>query len=242
MENTGGALIGIWRGDWSVTHKPPPDWQAIERSEWLKSRDEVTKELRDNAPRVEEAAATFAEKFGYPVKSVMDKMGQDDMFAATFAKQPGRTGLHEKVAAKWIAELPEVTDFRSLPKRGIDSIKIDSDGNLRRGAGKEVPGKTLDFQWKSGGKIYYAMHKYTKDSGGAQDNQFLEMLELMKRFHHCSDASITLVVIVDGEYYQRSNCTRLRELVQQERDRPPVSKALAIGDLQEFLRAQSPRL
>lgn len=222
-----------------MAHKPPPDWEAIERGEWLKSRDEVTKELRANAPRVKEVAATFAGKFGYSVKSVMDKMSRDDMFAAAFAKQPGRTGLHERVAAKWIAELPEVTGFQSLPKRGVDSIKIDSDGNLRRNAGKEVPGKTLDFQWMSGGKIYYAMHKYTKASGGAQDNQFHEMLELMKRFHPCSDTSITLVVIVDGEYYQRSNCARLQELIQQERDRPPISKALAIGDLQEFLRAQS---
>ena len=239
MESIGGAWIGIWREDWFVSRKPPPDWEKIERNEWLKSRDEVTEELRKNAPRVEEAAASFAERFGYSVESVLDKMGQDEMFAAAFAKQPGRTKLHERVAAEWIAGLPEVSDFISLPTHGKGSIKIDSDGNLRPGAGKEVPGKSLDFQWKSGGKTYYAMHKYTKESGGAQDNQFHEMKELMRRFHHCSDTNITLVVIVDGEYYQRSNRSRLRELKRHQRDRPPISKALPIGELQAFLRAQS---
>ncbi|MDA7962929.1 MAG: hypothetical protein MPK36_10255, partial [Gammaproteobacteria bacterium] len=131
---------------------------------------------------MEEAAAKFAARFGYVVKSVLSKIGKDKMFAATFAKRPGSTGLHEKVAAKWIAELPEVSDFVSLPNGGKNSVKIDSDGNLRRGAGKEVPGKTLDFQWKSGGKTYYPMHKYTKERGGSQDNQFHEMRELMRRF------------------------------------------------------------
>ena len=219
--------------------KPPPDWEKIEQNEWIKSRDEVAKEVRANSPRVEEAAAKFAARFGYVVNSVLSKIGKDKMFAATFAKRPGSTGLHEKVAAKWIAELPEVSDFVSLPNGGKNSVKIDSDGNLRRGAGKEVPGKTLDFQWKSGGKTYYAMHKYTKERGGSQDNQFHEMRELMRRFQNCSDRSITLVVIVDGEYYQRNNRERLRELKGHQRDRPPISKALSIGDLQKFLRAQS---
>lgn len=219
-----------------MPHEPPPDWDDIEREEWRKSRDRVAGEVDAGAERVLRVAGTFAGKFGYALKSVLDKIRNDTMFAAHFAKQPGRTGLHERIAAEWISALPEVTDFKTLPKSGPQSVKIDSDGNLRRGAGKKIPGKTLDFEWVSGGKTCYAMHKYTKDSGGAQDNQFNEMKELMLRFLRCSDTGIGLMVIADGEYYQRNNCAKLHELAALERTHPPRSKALAIGDLPAFLR------
>ena len=75
------------------------------------------------------------------------------------------------------------------------------------------------------------MHKYTKEGGGNQDSQYKEMVELMKRFLQCRDRDITLLIIVDGDYYQKNEETRLNELKHNQRYTPPKSYALSIGEL-----------
>lgn len=82
-----------------------------------------------------------------------------------------------------------------------------------------VPGDPLDFIWTTGGKTFYAMHKYTKEGGGNQDSQYQEMIELMKRFLHCRHALVVLLVIVDGKYYQENNAKRLANLQGYQREK-----------------------
>ena len=55
------------------------------------------------------------------------------------------------------------------------------------------------------GKVkVYAMHKYTKKSGCNQDNQYKEMINLLKNFIGCSDKGCILLIIVDGKYYNQN--------------------------------------
>ena len=213
----------------------PPDYVAIERVKWLSA----SKNVSADDDRVRKAASAFADRFDYKLNSVIEKISVDRMFAAWFAKTPSKTGLHESIAGAWIKDLPNVSSFCHLPKGGINSVKIDSDGNLRGGTEPGVPGKSLDFSWVSSRQKYYAMHKYTKESGGSQDNQFLEMRDLLVRFQPSVVAEFTLVVIVDGEYYQRNDCAKIKILSQYERKTAPISKALTIGDLPMFLESMS---
>ena len=216
--------------------KPPPDWGAIEQKAWRDSRDEVCIESRNQTSRLRKSAATFADKFGYALNCVLEKIGADPMFAAAFCKNPTRTSLHESTATNWIEELPEVENFKRLPNNGPKSLKINGDGNLVQGAKKNIPGKSLDFCWTSGVITYYAMHKYTTEPGGTQDSQFKEMKDLMIRFGRNEDTNIGLIIIVDGDYYQRKNREKLRELLTKEKEKPPICTALSIQELPSYLR------
>lgn len=239
MGNTAAVATGRWQEElFIVSDKglPPPDYESIERKQWKQSQREVIREAGNLTSRLRKRIATFISRFGYTAEDVAKKITDDEMFAAHFAKEPRRTGLHEKVAAEWIKALPYVHEFRVLPKAGNDSLKVSSDGNIvtvEKHA--NIPGKTLDFMWTTGGKIFYAMHKYTKEGGGNQDSQYQEMIELMKRFTHCRDNNVVLLVIVDGEYYQESGAKRLLALQDWQRERAPRSYALPVGELPEVL-------
>lgn len=41
--------------------------------------------------------------------------------------------------------------------------------------------KTIDFEWDYKGYKIYASHKYTKDRGGAQDNQYKDLQEFIRQ-------------------------------------------------------------
>ena len=220
----------------SDNHFPPPDYEVIEGIEWKNAQVEVACEAKNPTKRLLKRITTFISRFGYLQDDVLTKIENDHMFAAHFAKEPRRTGLHETIAAQWIGELPHVENFKVLPKSGNASIKVSSDGNIVKTLeSQNIPGKSLDFMWATGDKIFYAMHKYTKEGGGNQDSQYQEMVELMKRFIHCRDESVVLLVIVDGEYYQENNARRLSVLQSHQRTQAPKSYALTIGDIPKLL-------
>ena len=215
----------------------PPDYEAIEREQWKDSQREVVQEVRSQTSRLIKRITTFISRFGYPQEDVFNKIENDEMFAAHFAKEPRRTGLHEAIAAAWIKALPWVNNFKVLPKSGDNSFKVTSDGNIVNSLRHlNIPGKSLDFMWTTGNKTFYAMHKYTKEGGGNQDSQYQEMVELMKRFLHCRDEKLVLLIIIDGEYYQTNNSKRLHILQSHQRTQDPRSYALTIGDLPKLLK------
>lgn len=227
-------LIGILLGILLDMHKKlPPDYDAIEILEWAKNAKEVSGELESNSPRLLERIQLFVARFNFAKPDIEKKIGEDPMFAAHFAKEPRRTGFHERVAAEWISSLPMVNDFETLPKGGKNAIYITGDGNVHKGELANRPGKSLDFKWRTGNTTCYAMHKYTKEGGGNQDSQHKEMIANMKAFMSCNDKTCALFTIVDGPYYLGA---RIEELRNVERSHPPKSFALPIEDLPEALQ------
>lgn len=138
------------------------------------------------------------------------------MFAAHFATDPKRQKLHEKAAAIWLSEMHEVERFETLPSSGKGSLYVAMDGEIQEGRGR-APGKSLDFRWITGGKTCVASHKYTEQEGGAQDQQFNEMLELLKRFRNCAQTDYVLIVIVDGAYYTEKKMQQLQNLIRSDK-------------------------
>ena len=221
----------------SDKHDPPPDYPSLEIIQWEQAKDEVKAEAEAKSSRILKVVRSFATKFGYQEQEVLIKIIDDDMFAAHFAKDPLRTGLHEREAARWIESLPWVFEFERLPSGKPRGLKVSSDGNIETEVGnRKLPGKTLDFRWRTGGKTFYAMHKYIKESGGHQDNQHNEMKELLTRFYRCQADNIVLVVIADGNYYKEHDRRRLKELRQHERQTPPQIHVLPIEELDDLLR------
>lgn len=193
-------------------------------------------EVKNKAPRLMKRIATFIDRFDFDESEVIQKIECDAMFAAHFAKEPRRTTLHENIAAVWLQELDDVHNFQKLPASGRSAIGITSDGNIVKFDRQKVPGKSLDFQWTTGNITCYAMHKYTKEEGGNQDSQYTEMLNLMKRFHQCTDENVVLIVIVDGAYYTDNGEKKLKELQHQQRTNSPLSYATPIGGVPDILK------
>ncbi len=220
----------------SVKHSPPPDYKSIERLEWKKAHEDVTQEAESRTGRLIKRVRGFMWRFGYRENDVLQKIRTDSMFAAWFAKEPRRTGLHEVAAAGWIETLPWVSDFEVLQKSGKNALKVSSDGNIESETNRrKLPGKSLDFRWRTGGKTFYAMHKYTQEGGGNQDSQYKEMAELMKCFLQCQNRDVVLLIIVDGAYYEERDRQRITELRKNQRETPPKSYVFPLGEIPELL-------
>lgn len=209
----------------------PPDYDAIERKEWEENARMVPCRLKKQEPNLLKRIKTFIWRFGFSDESIRYKIKTDKMFAAHFAKEPRRTGFHEKVAAEWLKKYASVSDFQILPKSGPNAFYLTSKGEIHKGK-KEPLSKSLDFHWKTGEMEFFAAHKYTKEGGGNQDSQFNEMKQLLNNFKGAQEEDKVLIVIVDGPYYTDP---RMDELSSFTRDCPPRSYACHIEDVPEIL-------
>ena len=215
--------------------KLPPDYVAIERRMWLDNLNKVNSRLRTEEPNLSKRIATFIERFGFSTQAVQEKISSDGMFAANFAMEPRRQGIHEVAAAQWIREFSEVVDFVVLPKSGKNALYVTSDGYIQT---KTPIGKSLDFRWRVEDKQFYAAHKYTKESGGNQDSQYYEMRALLERFQRGAEAtSVVLVVIVDGPYYTTLKMDNLRRVARAQ---DPRSYVIPIEELPDLFPQKKP--
>lgn len=147
----------------------PPDYDVIERQMWRDNAQEVLARLDADEPNLLQRIETYVQRFGYTDSQVRSKIRSDPMFAAIFAMEPRRQGLHEKKAAEWLRELPTVREFATLPKSGKNALYVTSDGEVKLGRDlQNPPSKSLDFRWRTGDLTCYGMHKFTKVGGGNQ--------------------------------------------------------------------------
>lgn len=158
----------------------------------------------------------FSNKWGYEENFVWCYLlDNDKLFRLFFVKDPGKQTFHQHLAAKWINNLPFVNEFKELSVGGKDALYV-LDGKVINGEKKkEVKDKTIpksiDFYWNyqfSGKKIeFYATHKYTKISGGSQDNQYRDVQNFLAEAKSCDNINICFVSITDGPYYLLSEPT-----------------------------------
>ena len=133
----------------------------------------------------------FIERFSLneSVDDILAKIREDKLFAATFAKDPGRQNIYEKCQIEVIRKHCEV----QYPLTGNNSLFIN-DGKISNIKGKS---KSLDAIINNS---YYATLKYTKDSGGSQDNQRADVVLTLEEAKTCKES---FAVIADGAYWQK---------------------------------------
>lgn len=210
----------------------PPDYDEVEVKQWRENAKEVVSNLEKKEENILKRIKTYIWRFGFSQADVENKIADDDMFAAHFAKEPRRTGLHENEAAEWLKRLDQVKEFARLPKSGENAVYISSDGEVRQNMAR-APSKSLDFRWRTGKFTVYASHKYTREGGGNQDSQYNEILHLLTMFQRARESEdVVLLAIVDGPYYTKSRMDRLHRFC---RDRAPRSEAMQIEAVPDFL-------
>lgn len=173
-----------------------------------KNIQEVRAHINDKDMQVK--INNYCAKYGLPKKFVERKILTDNIFAISFAKDPGRQSFHQHYAAKFIKEIPGVIEFKELPASGPNALFI-LDGRIvkKEELRKDNDTKSIDFFWKvkaASGKIFkfYAAHKHTAMDGGSQDNQFNDLKLFMKQGSTNTNDEVFILAIGDGPYYQRN--------------------------------------
>jgi hypothetical protein len=214
------------------------DYEAKYKEQLAQNLQEVLSSL--NTPEMKLKIQNWAEKFNYSYDTIVEKIKTDPIFKCVFAKDPAKQNLYQKLAANYIEKLPNVSNFEILPQGG-NKARYLIEGKLF--SGKELSNaskntKSIDFTWKVGIYSFYASHKYTKDSGGAQDNQYFDIQNFLKHARDNNYNKYIFIAICDGEYYlqkdsqtnSKTKIERLKKLICQN------SFVLTIEELENFLK------
>lgn len=150
-----------------------------------------------------EKIKNYCEKFHFDYNEVKNKILNDDIIASFFIKEPSRQNFTEKLAAS----LLKIT---TLPQQGKNSIRFTSTGEITSKKSTNVS-KSADFYFNN---TYYTQ-KYTRDNGGAQDNQYNDVVDFLIK----GSIKNKVGAIVDGPYWD----VHRNKLKNYFKDNPNVS-------------------
>lgn len=150
----------------------------------------------------------FSLKYGFDYQDVVDKIRKEPMVAAHFVKDPSKQSIHQKIASEYIKGINSVFNFEVLPSGGERSLYVDEGDVVQNKERSKHKTKSIDFKWEVVTKdnkviTVYATHKYTKEGGGAQDNQYNDVKEFHTQARSCINPNIRFISITDGEYYKQ---------------------------------------
>lgn len=128
----------------------------------------------------------WAEKFNFSESEVKNEILRNKMFAMNFIKDPKKQNISEKVAQRLLG-------IKTLPQSGSKAIRFLEDGSLTNQKSYKAT-KSVDFIING---VYYTQ-KFTCGEGGAQDNQFQDVLYFLM----CGSLKYKVGAILDGDYYE----------------------------------------
>lgn len=133
----------------------------------------------------------------------------NDFILSVLMKDPKRQNVYEKILLKEF--LDNGINAKKLPSSGKGAFyaingKIVSGSELDS---KPLGVKSFDFLINFLDKKIFVVHKYTKENGGAQDNQFHDVISTLKNLNNESINNV--LFCLDGEYYNDERINKLRE-------------------------------
>lgn len=138
---------------------------------------------------VKEKVSKHVEKCNnlFTEESLIEGILTNDIIASSFCKDPSKQNISENLAA-------ELLRVAKLPANGQNSVRFNEEGKIV-GVSKKMPGltKSADFKFND---IYFTQ-KYTRERGGAQDNQHDDVVEFLTK----GSVNHKVGAIVDGEYW-----------------------------------------
>ena len=137
-----------------------------------------------------------------------------------------------------------ISNYKKLPNAGNDAIYVINgsiiDGKTRAMTGGATDAKSIDFYWECGEKKFYAFHKYTREGGGAQDNQYSDIKKFIENANASADTNTFFIAIADGEYFNTRNgqagISKIENLKQMSNSQRGVF-AVQIADVYDLLKS-----
>ena len=166
--------------------------------------------IKEYAKNQEKRDEKYAEEHGVSISYIRYKKRTDTDFLLLFAKNPTRETIHQTYAIDEIKKnLPYFSSFRALPAGGKNALYIISGEISGQEARKKTKRavKSIDAEGilnvaEKEIRIYFSL-KYTKDNGGAQDNQYGDLITFLKEGAKSKEKDVFFIAIADGEYYKK---------------------------------------
>lgn len=145
-------------------------------------------DLRNNIPDsdYQYKIDKYCEKFNFKKEEVIEQIKENDIVASFFMKDPLRQNFIEKMVA-------ELLNTNILPQAGKNSIRFNSKGEMGH---LKTPNtsKAADFYINN----TYITQKYTRGFGGAQDNQYNDVVDFLLK----GSQQHKVGAILDGSYWE----------------------------------------
>ncbi len=200
------------------------DYQAEYKKELLKNVSVVRSKMNDGDFQYK--IGNWADKFGYEKEEVESMILENDMFAATFAKDPSKQNIYERLAVKYLKEISIIENFKNLPN---NTKLFVVDGQITNVRDKEV--KSIDFTFNVGDKKFYCSHKYIKAlNGGAQGNQYNDVRNFLRNCNKRNEGNEYFIAICDGPYFDSKISTMNEDFGTSH------VNAMTIESVEDFLK------
>lgn len=186
------------------------DYEAEKRKLYVERLDEASKATKRDWMKLK--IKNFAEKFGFSEKKVSKEIKNNKIVAANFIKDPGKQNFYQKQALEFLNSMSIVKSAKQLAAGGKNALyivngKIGHKKDFSSGVLDDI--KSIDFKIELvDGRVILASHKYTKDHGGAQDNQKNDLLTFVRNAEKYKGDEYILMAIADGEYYKNPDVNK----------------------------------
>lgn len=117
-----------------------------------------------------------------------------------WAKNPKRQSFAEKAFYCYLQELEKIKILDKVSKLPNKS-KWVVNGEIVDRYPEKTPVKSVDFKTCLKNKTLYIWHKYIEEAGGAQDNQFYDILNCSKNCSLNKDKSTYFLFVCAGDYF-----------------------------------------
>jgi hypothetical protein len=165
------------------------------------------KELRQdiNSEWVKTKINNHLERFSgiFTYEDIQNEILHSDIVASLFAKDPSKQNISEKM-------VEELLKIKKLPASGKNCIRFNQAGEI---VSTSAPShtKSADFIVNDA----YITQKYTMETGGAQDNQYDDVVSFLT----CGSQQYKVGALVDGLYWENG---KRQELINYFKDNPNV--------------------
>lgn len=141
----------------------------------------------------------------FSIEEIEARIMTDDLVASLFAVNPLRQNICEKEAITVLGTLVE-----KMASQGKNCVRFTFDGDIVSKKGTDTS-ESADCLYLG---EYYATLKYTKEEGGAQNNQY----EKVNTFLRYGSINHKVAAIVDGPYWD----THRASLMEAYKNNPNV--------------------
>lgn len=141
-------------------------------------------------------------------EELLELYGKSLAFRKMFAEKANRQSIHEKTFFEALNKEWEGEEVEKLPAHGKNAIYLE--GGKLVSLEEKSPwnvSKSLDFRLEVAGQTFLICHKFTNQSGGAQDNQFADVQSLLLQSRGCRKAHV--IAVCDGAYYNEERMAHL---------------------------------
>ncbi len=196
---------------------------------------------RENIEKIQKNPLSVAKKIrnlcsfhGLDESSVIRQIKENKLAAVLLAKDPQKQNFFEKTAAAFIKGMQGVENFRRLNKKK-EAMYISA-GNLLEKSQKTgiSKAKSIDFAWEYGGRKFYGYHKYTREEGGSQDNQYTDVKGFVEESREYKKADAFFIAIMDGDFYSGKNGESGKTRTQTLKDMAGANSQVLVCDINQL--------